>query len=84
MSKHSKQQAAETRVEIYAAWLRDDADGLAFNLPPADPASLDELRNARATIRAALRTIDQAIENCEREGLRAELADALNKAKEHA
>jgi len=56
----------QTRAEIYAGWLRDDADGLACNLPPADPASLQELRNARAKLRAALRIVDHAIENCER------------------
>jgi hypothetical protein len=52
----------QTRAELYATWLRDDADGLAHNLPPADPASIQALRTARANLRAALRIVDHAID----------------------
>jgi hypothetical protein len=70
----------QTRAELYATWLRDDADGLAHNLPPAEPASLQELRTARANLRAALRIVDQAIDRCET----AALAIELNAMKEPA
>ena len=69
MSRTPKQ----IRAELYARWLRDDADGLACNLPPADPASIQELRNARAKLREALRTVDQAIDRCETVALALEL-----------
>lgn len=54
-----------TRVEMYADWLAHDADGLAANLPPADPASIQQLRTARANLRAAMQIIDRAICRCE-------------------
>jgi hypothetical protein len=63
----------QTRAVLYATWLRDDADGLAHNLPPSEPASLQELRTARANLRAALRIVDQAIDRCETAALAIEL-----------
>lgn len=57
--KHEKQQAAETRVEVYSTWLADDVDGLIFNATP--DVSTTILAEARERVAGALAQIDNAI-----------------------
>jgi hypothetical protein len=55
-----------TRAKMYSAWLRDDTDGLMFQL--RGPSSSDEikvLREARANIKAALELVEHRLANME-------------------
>lgn len=65
MSKHTKEQAAETRVEMYADFIADDVDGLVHNVAPAFGPRFAIPRRvltaARERVAAALVTLDTAI-----------------------
>ncbi|VIO73851.1 hypothetical protein [Bradyrhizobium ivorense] len=54
--------ARTNRVEMYAAWLADDVDGLLHNVKPS-ALSTAILAEARAAVALALNRIDIAIQH---------------------
>jgi hypothetical protein len=63
LREEARKQAREQRIDLYARWLADDADGLAFNLthPAGQPIATAILAEAREKVALALGRIDQAI-----------------------
>jgi hypothetical protein len=62
---NERHSARATRVGIYSGWLKDDADGLAFNLMKAASDPIEGapaiLKDARQKLVTALEQIDRAI-----------------------
>lgn len=57
-------KARETRLDVYARWLADDVDGIAYNVfhPDGQPVATAILAEARERVALALSRIDRAIE----------------------